>query len=68
MRMQKNVSASYGKLSVVNMGENTNLSVYSTAGSQITSKSIGLGLTTIDLPINKIYIIKVGNETFKVSM
>lgn len=62
------VFASYGKLTVENVGTSTNLSVYSSSGSIVASDSIGIGMTTIDLPTNNIYIIKIGEEIFKVSM
>lgn len=62
------VSASFGKISVNNGGSTTTLSVFSTSGSKVAEEAIVTGITTIDLPINNIYIIKVGEETFKVSM
>lgn len=62
------VSAAYGKLNVDNDGTNTNLSVYSSSGSIVVSEPIGVGTTAIELPTNNIYIVKIGKETFKVSM
>lgn len=62
------VFAAYGKLTVNNTGTRTNLSVYSASGLKVMSESIDAGTTTIDLPTKSIYIIKVGEEIFKVSM
>lgn len=62
------VFASYGKLTIENEGTCTSLLVYSVSGSKVASESVGVGKTTIDLPTNNIYIIKVGKETFKISM
>lgn len=62
------VSASRGKLTVINSGLPTTLSVFSVAGSTVTSNPIGYGTSSIDLPDNNIYIVKVGNDTFKVAM
>lgn len=57
-----------GKLTIDNTGKPTNLHVYSTSGSIITSETIDTGITSIDLPTNCIYIVKVGNETFKIAI
>lgn len=62
------VFASNGSLTIDNVGTSTTLSVYSSSGSMVVSESIGVGTTTIDLPTNNIYIIKVGEETYKFSM
>lgn len=62
------VFASYGKLTIENAETSTNLSVYSSSGSIVVSEPIGVGTTAIDLPTNNIYVVKVGKETFKVSM
>lgn len=62
------VFASCGKLHIVNNGSATDLSVYSLSGSIVMSESIGSGTTNVDFPTNNIYIVKVGDETFKVAM
>lgn len=62
------VYASYGKLTVNNYGSARSLFIYSISGQKVASESVGVGSTTLDLPINNIYIVKVGEETFKVSM
>ena len=62
------VSASFGKLIVENSGSSASLNIYTSSGSKVVSKAIGFGITSVDLPTNIIYIVKVGDETFKVSM
>lgn len=62
------VYASYGKLTVENYGSARNLSIYSISGLKVAFESVGTGSTTLDLPMNNIYIVKVGEETFKISM
>lgn len=62
------VSASHGKVIIENNDKATTTSVYSTNGVMITTEHVGLGTTKISLDNNKIYIIKVGPETFKVAL
>lgn len=62
------VSASYGTLSIDNNGYATSVYVFNIDGSQVASESVGVGTSTIELPTNKVYIVKVGEETFKVTM
>lgn len=62
------VFAGFGKLTIENAGANVNLSVYTTSGTKVAYESVVTGTTTIDLPTNNIYIIKAGEDTFKVSM
>lgn len=60
------VSASYGEVTIDNNSEATTATVYSINGAMITTEKVGLGTTKIRLDSNKVYIIKVGTETFKV--
>lgn len=62
------VSAAYGRLIVDNTGTSVNFSVYTTSGVKVASEIAGVGTTTMDLPTNNIYVVKVGEQTFKVSM
>lgn len=62
------VSASHGKVIIENNDKAITTSIYSTNGAMITTQYVGLGTTKISLDNNKIYIIKVGPETFKVAL
>lgn len=62
------IFASYGKVTIENAGVRTNVAVYTTSGTIVASEPVGVGSTTIELPTNNIYIVKVGEQTFKVSM
>ena len=62
------VYASNGILKIENNGKRANLSVYSTSGGQIMVDSIEIGTSTFNLPTNAIYLIKVGENVFKVLM
>lgn len=62
------IYASLGKIKIKNTGEAKNLSIYLVSGNKVMSESIESGTKTIELPINNIYILRIGNETFKVSM
>lgn len=62
------VFVSYGKLTIENAGKFTNISVYTTSGTIVANESAETGSTTIELPTYNIYIVKVGEQTFKVSM
>lgn len=70
LRSESNVRlfASYGRLTIENAGSTTNLAVFTTYGNKIISESVNPGTTIIDLPTNSIYIVKVGKETYKVSI
>lgn len=62
------VSASGGKLVIENDGPAIMLSVYSGSGAALMSKSITTGTTSIDIPSDNFYIVKVGEQTIKVAM
>lgn len=62
------VLASNGHITITNSGQRTNVGIYTINGSQVLSDSINTETKNISVPSNNIYIIKVGNETYKVSM
>ncbi|MGM9714121.1 MAG: leucine-rich repeat protein [Prevotella sp.] len=62
------LSASSGKLTIENSGSATSLSVFTLSGTKVASESISTGTNILDLPTDHIYIVKVGKDTFKVSM
>ena len=62
------VSAAYGKVYIQNNGTIQQVSIYNVSGAIVDTESVGHGITTIDLPTDKLYIIKIGNETYKVAL
>lgn len=62
------VSCQGGVLSITNEGAPTNMVVYSITGQVISSKKIDSGLTTIELPTRNIFVLKIGNQSFKIAL
>lgn len=63
-----NISAAYGQVVIENNDEVTTASVYSTNGALVKTEHITIGTTQFRLDANKVYIIKVGSEIFKLAM
>ena len=53
---------------IQNTGTIQQVSIYNVSGAIVDTESVGHGITTIDLPTDKLYIIKIGNETYKVAL
>lgn len=62
------VAAIYGKISIQNNGTRAPITIYNTVGSTVYSDVVGSCETTIELPTNNVYIIKVGTQIFKVAL
>lgn len=65
---QLTLSASSGTLRIENKGNQCNVSIYTFNGSSVLSEKIGTGTKLIELPIQNVYIIKIGKEIYKVFM
>ena len=62
------VSVAYGRIYIQNNGTVQNISIYNTSGSIVDTEFVGPGTTTIDLPTDKLYFIRIGKETYKVAL
>lgn len=62
------VLATKGQITIINSGKPNNMVIYTLSGSQLFSESISTGTKIVTVPMNNIYLIKIGGETFKVSI
>lgn len=63
-----NVSASNGKVYIKNNGRTVDASVYNLSGSVVAMRKIEFGTSSIELPENNIYIVKVDNVIYKIAV
>ncbi len=55
-----------GKICICNDGSTDTVVIYNTIGKELISETINVGVTTISVPKNHVYIIKTGSKSYKV--
>ena len=57
-----------GVISIKNIGEPSDVYVYSTGGKLIENVTSAYGSINISVPSEQLYVIKVGSQTYKLGM
>lgn len=57
-----------GDIMISGAGEEETVYVYTTSGTLVNAASINNGATTVRVKDNEVYIVKVGDKTFKIGM
>lgn len=52
-----------GKICICNEGSTDTVVIYNTIGKELISETINVGVTTISVPKNHVYIIKTGSKS-----
>lgn len=62
------VSAYNREITIKNDGVTSIANVYTLGGTLVTSETVNSGTTTIRFSTNNVYLVKIGNQTFKVAL